>query len=134
MKGVRSGYTFMKRTPPQFFNRCSQKAVRQHLRNNATRAERVLWRHLRDSVLLGFKFRRQHGIGPYIVDFYCPEAKLAVELDGAVHFTIEATEYDRIRDEFLIAHGIKTLRFQNGDVWNNIDALLKTIIQNLPHR
>ncbi len=68
------------------FNFKTQKPVRQQLRNQITRAEKTLWYHLRGRNLWGYKFRRQQGVGPYIVDFYCPAAKLAVEVDGDSHY------------------------------------------------
>ena len=130
-EGARGGQHTMKNHGQHFFNRHAQKLRRQHLRNNATPAERKLWTHLQNNSLLGYKFRRQHGIGPYIADFYCPEAKLVVELDGAVNCTEEAAGYDKERDLFMFRHGISTIRFRNSEVWNNMDNLLQTIAQFL---
>ena len=121
----------MKQIRQRFFNRRSQKALRQHLRNNATPEERKLWTHLRKRSLAGWKFRRQQGIGPYVVDFYCPEARLVVELDGSVHFNYDARQYDQERNRFLLKYGIVTIRFSNSEVWSNIDYVLRTIGQNL---
>ncbi|MBI2427557.1 MAG: DUF559 domain-containing protein [Ignavibacteriales bacterium] len=118
----------------KFFNPKYQKLKRQSLRNNATRAEKILWSYLRNSKLDGFKFRRQHGIDPYIVDFYCPESSLAVELDGGVHFTDEARAYDVEREKFLLNHNIVTLRFRNEEVFNDIDSVLQTILAKLKER
>ena len=112
------------------FNAKKQKLKRQTLRNNATPAEKKLWSYLRNSQLLNHKFRRQQGIGPYIVDFYCAKEKFAVELDGEIHFTNEAREYDRQRDAFLRDHGISTLRFRNEEVFNDIDSVLHTIVKH----
>ncbi len=117
----------MKTSKQKLFNTKNQKLKRQTLRNNATPAEKKLWLHLRNSQVLNHKFRRQQGIGPYIVDFYCPKTKLAVELDGEIHSTNEAREYDRKRSEFLHDHGITTVRFRNEEVFNDVDSVLQTI-------
>ncbi len=109
------------------FNRKSQKPKRQYLRNNATTAECILWSKLKGKQLLGQKFRRQHGIGPFIVDFYCHECKLAIELDGATHWTKEAKEYDRRREEHIEQYGIHFLRFTNSAVVKNLDGVLVAI-------
>ena len=74
---------------------------------------------------------QDQGIGPYIVDFYCPKAKLAVELDGGVHSTDEAREYDRKRNEFLHDYTITTVRFRNEEVFNDVDSVLQTIAEYL---
>lgn len=118
----------------KLFNPKYQKAKRQLLRNNATRAEKILWSYLRESKLGGFKFRRQHGINPYVVDFYCPDALLAVELDGGIHFTDEARAYDTEREKFLREHDIETVRFRNEEVYNDIDSVLQTILMKLKER
>jgi very-short-patch-repair endonuclease len=120
----------MKAPKQQLFNAKRQKLKRQMLRNNATPAEKRLWSYLRNSQLLGRKFRRQQGIGPYIVDFYCPKEKLAVELDGEIHSTSEARQYDQERDTFIHDHGIITIRFRNEEVFNDIDSVLQTIAKH----
>ena len=89
------------------------RTFRKALRNNLTPAEARLWTLLKGSQLAGRKFRRQHSVANYILDFYCPSERLAVELDGAVHDSVEAQEYDRERDMFLEQFGIKVLRFEN---------------------
>ncbi|HEX7599855.1 MAG TPA: endonuclease domain-containing protein, partial [Polyangia bacterium] len=86
-------------------------ARRRALRGRATDAERLLWRLLRMRQFLGLKFRRQHPLGRYIVDFYCAERRLAVELDGGQHFTVEGQAYDRRRTAYLAALGIRVVRF-----------------------
>ncbi|MDF3077596.1 MAG: hypothetical protein K0S09_1485 [Sphingobacteriaceae bacterium] len=91
----------------QFNNRRDLKANRKLLRNNLTPAEAVLWILLKGSKLDGRKFRRQHSLGNYIMDFYCPSERLCIELDGADHFTYAGMEYDRERTEYLNQHGIR---------------------------
>src|SRR4051812_16265240 len=85
---------------------------RRTLRHGATDAEALLWHELRNRQLGGFKFRRQHPCGPYIVDFYCAERKLAIELDGGQHYAPAAQAYDARRSRYLRRHGIEVLRFQ----------------------
>ena len=113
------------------FNRKAQKLKRQYLRNNATHAERILWSKLKGKQLLGRKFRRQHGIGPFIVDFYCPECKLAIEIDGPIHWAKEAKEYDRHREEYIRRYGIHFLRFTNSAVVESLDGVLMEIAEEV---
>lgn len=100
------------------------KARRRELRASLTPAEAVLWKYLQSRQLDGRKFRRQHSIGRYIVDFYCPELKLAIELDGAAHDSARADAGDRIRDEFLRSLGIRMLRYENREVMANLEGVL----------
>lgn len=103
------------------------KIFRKNLRNNLTPAEAKLWTLLKNSQLGGIKFRRQHSFNNYILDFYSPSEKLAIELDGAVHNTEEAQEYDKKRDLFLNNYGIKVLRFENKLVFDETDFVLSEI-------
>ena len=113
------------------FNKKNQIPIRRELRQNQTETEKIMWEKLRDRRFLNLKFRRQYGIGNYIADFYCPSLKLVIELDGSQHFTEEGLEYDKIREDFMKSLGIKTLRFNNNDVWNNIEGILEEIMNNL---
>ena len=115
----------------QIHNKPSLKAIRQDLRNNATFEETLLWQQLKGSKLNNKKFRRQHSIGNYIVDFYCPENKLVIELDGGIHSTKEAKEKDQHRDENLINFGLKVLRIENEEVIKDITSVLEKIKQQL---
>ena len=112
-------------------NQTRLKAVRRLLRNNATPAEAELWRFLQKSQLAGRKFRRQHSTGPYIVDFYCPAEKLVVELDGASHDDPLRTSHDEEREAYLRDQGVRVLRFENMDVFEQPDNVLQTIAQHL---
>lgn len=103
------------------------KEKRKQLRNNSTEAEILLWLELKQSKLEGRKFRRQHSIGNYIVDFYCPSEELAVELDGEIHFQEEHIKYDKSKDAFINSLGIKVIRFENQDVIYGIEEVLKQI-------
>ncbi len=105
------------------------KESRKQLRNNTTSAEAVLWRALKQSQLKGRKFRRQHSIGNYVVDFYCPSEKLAIELDGVYHYTDEGTKRDQKKAAFLDSLGIRVIRIENVEVFDNIEFVLETIRQ-----
>jgi very-short-patch-repair endonuclease len=102
------------------------RQYRRQLRREMTSTERLLWSKLRNKGS-GFKFRRQHPIGPYIVDFYCREAHLVVEVDGEPHFTEEARAYDMKRDEYMRALGLDILRFTTQDVRRNLLGVLLAI-------
>ena len=106
------------------FNVPNLKPKRQHLRNNATHTERFLWSKLQKSQL-GLKFRRQFSVQGYIVDFYCPAKRLAIELDGEVH--ADTQTYDKYRTRLLAAFGIKTVRFWNHEIENDVDKCLQKI-------
>ena len=96
-----------------------------------TEAEGCLWEALKDKKLEGRKFRRQHSIGYYIADFYCPSEKLIIELDGQHHYTLEGKEKDIERDTHLALLQLKVLRFENKEVLENLNEVLKKIKLNL---
>ena len=104
-----------------------QKTLRQSLRNNSTAPEAILWRTLKGKQIDGLKFRRQFGLGPYVLDFYCPEIKLCIELDGEIHKSYEQSQYDEIRTRFMASNNIKVIRFENDAVYRNIEAIKETI-------
>jgi very-short-patch-repair endonuclease len=116
----------------KIFNGKLQKSLRQKLRNESPQAEQVLWNYLRKRQVEGFKFRRQTSIDHYIVDFYCPKAKLVVEIDGDTHFEPAAELSDNEREKYITSLGIKVLRFTNLDVYQNIDEVIKTVMKALP--
>ncbi len=106
------------------------KTFRRELRNNLTPAESKLWKVVQNKNFEGRKFRRQQSVGNYILDFYCPSEKLAVELDGEVHFEDNARAYDRERRLFLEFYGIKVLRFENKRVFEDLEWMLDVIKNN----
>jgi very-short-patch-repair endonuclease len=114
--------------PKRLNNLKELKPLRKQLRNDSTVSESKLWTLLKNSQLNGRKFRRQHSIDRYILDFYCPCEKLAVELDGSAHRQQE--EYDQQRDLFLASYGIKVLRFKNSSVLHRPFELLEEIKRN----
>ena len=111
----------------EFFNRSRETQRRRRLRKAMPTAEVILWSRLQGRQVVGKKFRRQYSVGPYFIDFYCVEVRLAVELDGDTHFTSEARSYDRERQQFIESFGIRFLRFTNVDVYENLDGVLEVI-------
>jgi len=111
-----------------------KRNLKQHsrqLRENMTGAERHLWAKIRMKQLKGYQFYRQKPIGDYIVDFFCPRAKLVIEVDGSQHFSDEMTEYDRIRNEYLSNLGLRVLRFTNTDVLTHIEGVVESIDESI---
>jgi very-short-patch-repair endonuclease len=113
--------------PRSIYNNPKKKQMRKELRNEGTTAEAVLWSHLRKRQILGKKFRRQYSIGPYIVDFYCPECSLIIELDGARHFSMLREDYELERTRYLQKEGLEILRFENRVLRENAESILETI-------
>ena len=97
------------------------------LRKKATASERILWRHLRNRKFASYKFRRQHPFDRYVLDFYCPSAKLAIELDGGGHNYYAGQIHDRTRSEFLARHEVVLLRFWNHQVRQELGSVLRAI-------
>ena len=114
----------------QVFNQAHSKNTRQRLRNNSTAPEQALWKVLKGKQL-GVKFRRQHGIGSYIVDFYCAERGLVIELDGESHFIDGAPIYDKKRDSYLQALGLRVMRFTNVQIKEELEGVYEAIAQAL---
>jgi very-short-patch-repair endonuclease len=106
------------------------KELSKSLRSNLTEAERCLWKRIRLKHL-GYVFYRQKPIGDYIVDFYCPKAKLVIEVDGGQHFSGETRDNDKIRNEYLQSIGLMVLRFPNTEVQRNIEGVVERIIESL---
>lgn len=92
-----------------------------------TDSEMLLWSKIRGKQLKGLQFYRQKIIGNYIADFYCPKARLVIEIDGGQHYDIEGREKDRERDDSMAKSGIIVLRFSNSDISRNIETVLKVI-------
>jgi very-short-patch-repair endonuclease len=109
----------------------SLRQLSRNLRKNMTNAERLLWSKVGNRQLKGFQFYRQKTIGNYITDFYCPKAKMVIELDGGQHSTPDGKEKDRIRDDYMARIGIKVLRFSDREVFKNLDAVLDEIWRQL---
>ncbi|MGV0027791.1 endonuclease domain-containing protein [Phormidesmis priestleyi] len=102
-------------------------AAARQLRQNLTPAEKTLWQALKDRQLNGFKFRCQHPVGLFIVDFYCPQSRLVIELDGEIHD--RQAGYDAARTEQLDRFGYRVIRFRNQEVMTNLDSVLQQILE-----
>ncbi len=113
--------------PTAIANAKEQKAYRKALRNDMTPAEATLWRALKSRGVGNMKFRRQQGIGPFVLDFYCPAHRLGIELDGSSHDN--KFEYDEKRTEYLREQGIRILRFSNEQVFTSIQGVLAEIVR-----
>jgi len=112
-------------------NKKNLKGNRKKLRSSLTSAEAKLWSLLKKNQLENRKFRRQHSVGPYVLDFYCPSEKLCIELDGAAHFTDDGFEYDKARTQYLTALNIRVVRFENKDVFERAEGVLEEIMKAL---
>ena len=110
--------------PNRIHNNKNLLRRRRYLRNNPTKEEVLLWEKLKGNNT-GAKFRRQHSVGGYILDCYCPQKKLAIELDGQQH--LENKDYDEAREFFFEGYGIKTIRFMNSEINNNIEKVISII-------
>jgi very-short-patch-repair endonuclease len=108
--------------------------LKRRLRSNMTGPETQLWSRLRARQLQGLKFRRQHGIGPYIVDFYCPEQSLVIEVDGDSHVDADQVVKDRQREQYLQSLGLRVIRYINDDILKNLDGVLEDLAERLPSR
>ena len=111
----------------QIHNKPELKAFRRSLRNNSTSAEATLWKLLKGKQLEGRKFRRQHSVNCFVLDFYCPEERLAIELDGAHHFTEEGLKHDEKRTAYLNSLNIRSIRFENIEIFQNPERVLAEI-------
>ena len=107
------------------------KEYSRSLRKNMTDAERLIWSRIRRRQLKNYQFYRQKIIGNYIGDFYCPKAKLVVEIDGGQHYSSAGKQKDEVRDDYMIQHGLKVLRFSDEEVFNDLDAVLEVIWRHL---
>ncbi len=106
-------------------------SLSRNLRKNQTDAEKLLWRHLRGKQLGGLRFRRQHPLGRYIVDFVCLEKRLVLEIDGGQHGEEEGQIKDAEREQWLRTEGYQVLRFWNNDVLTNLEGVMGMIRANV---
>ena len=116
----------------QIFNQHKELEKRRQLRNNPAPAEIKLWQAIKGKQVGGYKFRRQYSVGPYVLDFYCPVLKLALEIDGSSHDGDDAQEYDEQRQRYIEALGIRFLRFTNADVHQNLEGVVTRIAAETP--
>ena len=116
------------------YNDPSREPDRRRLRKDATDAERKLWRILRNRQMATLKFLRQYSIGPYILDFYCPEQRLAIEVDGGQHADVGGQEHDAKRERYLRELNIRVMRFWNNDVLRNTEGIDQRIREEVTRR
>ncbi|MEH2324473.1 MAG: endonuclease domain-containing protein [Nostoc sp.] len=115
----------------KLYNKNSEIDKRRHLRQNITKAEKMIWDKIRDRQLENCKFRRQYSVDKFVIDFYSSELKLAIEIHGESHFQEHAAEYNQAIQEFIESAGIKFIRFTNNHVYANLPAVLESIAQNI---
>ena len=111
----------------QLYNKNSEKEKRRKLRQDIVKAEKIIWDKIRNRQIEDCKFRRQYSVDKFVIDFYSPILKLAIEIDGESHFQDGVAEYDRKRQSYIEYLGITFLRFTNNDVYDNLDAVLESI-------
>ena len=113
------------------YNSFKLKSKRKLLRKNQTDAERKVWSCVRNKQLMGLKFFRQYGVGNYILDFYCPEKRIAIEIDGGHHNEDNELMYDTKREEYLNSQAIHVIRFWNNDIMENMEGVMQKIVESL---
>ncbi len=105
----------------KLFNQKVQNTKRRILRNESTKAEKLLWAYVKVKQIKGYKFRRQFSVGSYVLDFYCPSLRFAIEVDGSYHNAIGQIEKDKERQSVIEECKINFIRFKNEDIFQNID-------------
>jgi very-short-patch-repair endonuclease len=115
----------------RIYNKKKFQERRRALRNNMPKSEVVLWSKIKNRQIHGERFLRQYGVDQYVLDFYCPRLKLAIEVDGDSHFMPGSEEQDKARQEYIEALGIHFLRFTNVDVSENLDGVCQKIFDEL---
>jgi very-short-patch-repair endonuclease len=113
----------------RLYNKTKNKEKRRDLRKAQTKEELIFWAHVKDRRFHGYKFRRQYSIGNYVADFYCPELKLVVEIDGGQHYEKSIIEKDLLRTGFFEGLGIKVKRYTNVDIKNNLAGALDDLLE-----
>ncbi|TAL62843.1 MAG: endonuclease domain-containing protein [Bacteroidetes bacterium] len=122
----------MANTAPYFYKASKKTFERaRKLRRDSTPAEKLLWRVLRSRNIEGYKFRRQHAIAGYVVDFYCSSGNLAIEIDGDIHELDQIKVYDKEREGKIKNMGVTVMRFKNEDVFGNLEEVINKIISHL---
>lgn len=113
------------------FNDKRLKKIRKSLRRNQTAAERKIWSLVRNRQVDGFKFYRQYSVGKYVLDFYCPEARLAIELDGGQHAEAKLKAQDAERSKALKTRNIRVIRFWDNKVFENPEGVYEVILEEI---
>jgi very-short-patch-repair endonuclease len=113
------------------YNKKKYQKRRRALRNNMPKSEVILWSKLKNRQMHGERFLRQYGVDQYVIDFYCPRLKIAIEIDGDSHFMKNAEYRDKVRQEYIERYRIKFLRYTNVDVIDNIDGVCQHIYDEI---
>ena len=113
------------------YNRPEELEIRKFLRTNGTMEEAMMWNILKNKQIAGVRFRRQFSVSSYILDFYCPELRLCIELDGNGHYSSGGLQHDYMRDKYLSSLGIKVLRFENREILKMQPAVLSLIEETI---
>jgi len=113
----------------KLYNKSSEKNKRRILRSNMPKAEVILWSKLKGKALNDYKFRRQYSVKNFVLDFYCPKLKLAIEVDGKSHFADDAQLRDEERQRIIESFGITFIRFTNREIYENVEGVLERIIE-----
>jgi very-short-patch-repair endonuclease len=116
------------------YSKKKYQSRRRSLRKNMPKAEVILWSKLKNRQLHGARFLRQYSVDQYIIDFYCPKLKLAIEVDGDSHFTIGAIRRDKERQEHIENYGIHFMRFTDTDIRENVDGVCESIYNEVEMR
>ena len=111
----------------KIYNRKKETKRRKALRRNMPEAEIILWSKLKGKQIYGYKFRRQYSVGSYVVDFYCPKLKLAIEVDGISHLQLGSETRDNERQKYIETYGIQFLRYINTDIYENLEGVIEQI-------
>jgi len=117
----------------QIFNKHSQLDKRRILRQRQTKTEEIMWNNLRNRKFLGYKFKRQYSVSCFVLDFYCSELKLAIEVDGKYHDNEEIKKYDRDRQEYIESLGIKVIRIKNEEIISDLKNVLRSIEEQIKY-
>ena len=113
------------------YNHHSLKNRRQQLRNRATESEQIIWQKLKSNKL-GYKFIRQYSITGYVLDFFCPQLRIGIEIDGSIHDNLDQIQYDEFRNKYLKAFDIKIIHIKNSEIFQDLDEAIKKIRAALP--
>jgi very-short-patch-repair endonuclease len=131
LRGVSAGQGVITSTMTRIYNRKKDQQKRRNLRKNMPKSEVLLWMKLKNHQMHGERFLRQYGVDQNILDFYCPNLKLAVEVDGDSHFIPGSEEKDKARQLHIEAFGVRFLRFTNTDVCENLDEVCRAILNEI---
>ena len=130
-RGIRQTVSINHKRRIILFYNTKLKGQSRRLRKSMTDTERLLWSKIRGKQLKGYQFYRQRIIGNYIVDFYCPKAKLVIEVDGGQHYRYKTNKEDKIRDNYMRERGLEVIRLSDREVFENLRGVVDSIYENM---